>query len=319
MSIAVIYMGGTFGCVGEPLAPMPAQQFITHLNQLDDIANCQFFVAPAVVDSSRCTAQDWLKLVQFIHKLHQQQSFKKFIILHGTDTLSYASAILNRFIQPQLCVACTGSQLPLLDVQGVAIRQHSDALANFKFAIDCVQTHMQGVYLAFAQQCISQGQALKIQTHDFDAFIAQKRLNHNTPLHPFDLTDNLVQQVAQCSILNLMLQPIAIQQLNQQLKQILNQPPHFLILQGYGVGNVAIDDEFLSILQQLKAKNCLTILSSQVALGELSQHYAVSSWVNTADICMDNTQSYADLYAKCIQLYLHFADCEQRIQHWNSY
>lgn len=321
MSIAVIYMGGTFGCIGKPLAPMPAQQFITHLNQLEleDINDCHFFVAPAVVDSSCCTAQDWLKLVQFIHQLHQHQGFEKFIVLHGTDTLSYATALLNRFIKAQLCVVLTGSQLPLLDVEGVSIRQDSDALANLKFAIQCVQTHTEGVYLAFAQQCIAKGQALKIQTHDFNAFTTQKRKENLALPYHLDVTDSDIRDVKHCSILNLMLQPIGIKQLNQHLEQLLNDPPHFLILQGYGVGNFAINDEFLSILQQLKSQNCLTILSSQVALGELSQNYAVSDWVNTADICLDNTQSYADLYAKCIQLYLTFNNSEQRFENWVKY
>lgn len=29
--IALFYMGGTFGCVGEPLAPMPYDQFLPQL------------------------------------------------------------------------------------------------------------------------------------------------------------------------------------------------------------------------------------------------------------------------------------------------
>ena len=32
--IALIYMGGTFGCVGEPLSPMPAEQFLPRLAQV---------------------------------------------------------------------------------------------------------------------------------------------------------------------------------------------------------------------------------------------------------------------------------------------
>ena len=29
--IALFYMGGTFGCIGEPLAPMPYEQFLPQL------------------------------------------------------------------------------------------------------------------------------------------------------------------------------------------------------------------------------------------------------------------------------------------------
>ena len=32
--IALIYMGGTFGCTGEPLSPMPAERFIPQLKRV---------------------------------------------------------------------------------------------------------------------------------------------------------------------------------------------------------------------------------------------------------------------------------------------
>lgn len=32
--IAIVYMGGTFGCVGSPLTPMPAPDFLEKLQQL---------------------------------------------------------------------------------------------------------------------------------------------------------------------------------------------------------------------------------------------------------------------------------------------
>lgn len=32
--IALIYMGGTLGCIGEPLSPMPESTFIPQLQQL---------------------------------------------------------------------------------------------------------------------------------------------------------------------------------------------------------------------------------------------------------------------------------------------
>ena len=65
--IALIYMGGTFGCVGEPLSPMPAEQFLPQLRHVLPLhLSVECFVAPVIQDSSRCTATDWLRLVQFI-------------------------------------------------------------------------------------------------------------------------------------------------------------------------------------------------------------------------------------------------------------
>ncbi len=51
--IALIYMGGTFGCVGEPLSPMPAEQFLPHVAQVLPLnLEIECFVAPVIKDSS---------------------------------------------------------------------------------------------------------------------------------------------------------------------------------------------------------------------------------------------------------------------------
>ena len=59
--IALIYMGGTFGCVGEPLAPLAATEFLPLLQQqLPTHLNIHCFPAPRIQDSSAYTAVDWL-------------------------------------------------------------------------------------------------------------------------------------------------------------------------------------------------------------------------------------------------------------------
>ena len=45
--IALFYMGGTFGCIGEPLAPMPYDQFLPQLEK----------VIPTLNSSLLCCAQ----------------------------------------------------------------------------------------------------------------------------------------------------------------------------------------------------------------------------------------------------------------------
>lgn len=121
--IALIYMGGTFGCIGEPLSPMPAEHFIPQLQQiLPAHLAIECFVAPAIIDSSACTAENWLQLIQMIQQL-QLQAYQYFVVLHGTDTLSYASATLAGFLGSSAHVVLTGSQSPLLDVTGQADRK----------------------------------------------------------------------------------------------------------------------------------------------------------------------------------------------------
>lgn len=66
------------------------------------------------------------------------------------------------------------------------------------------------------------------------------------------------------------MQPIATQHLVQQLRHLLPDPPHFLVLQGFGTGNIAVNDEFLATLDELYARGCVPILATQVTFGVLT-------------------------------------------------
>ncbi len=81
-------------------------------------------------------------------------------MIHGTDTLSYASAVAAHFIADSARVVFTGSQYPLLNVQGTDTREFSDAISNLNFALDAVMKHPVGVYLAFHQQVLHAQTAL---------------------------------------------------------------------------------------------------------------------------------------------------------------
>ncbi|MBD1225649.1 hypothetical protein IDM32_17275 [Acinetobacter seifertii] len=44
-------------------------------------------------------------------------------------------------------------------------------------------------------------------------------------------------------------------------------PPHFLVLQGFGTGNIAVNPELLATLDELYAHGCVPILATQVTFG----------------------------------------------------
>ena len=315
--IALIYMGGTFGCIGEPLAPMPFEKFLPLLQQtVATKFNVDCVAAPVIKDSSACTAADWLALVQQIQRL-QQQGYAHFVVIHGTDTLSYAAATLARFLGQSCHVVITGSQYALLDSIGKEIRDVTDARDNLYFALEQVTIRPTGCYLAFHQQIFHAQTALKIHTTELNAFtgIAAEQ-DCPTVTEAQIISDADLISCRSLSILNIMAQPVELAAFKQQLHNILIQPPHFLIIQGFGTGNLAVDASIIEIFQQLKQKSCLTILNTQVCFGQIDQRYAISEWVHSAKILINNTYGHADLYAKLLQLYLKFETSEQRDQHW---
>ncbi|QHH95865.1 asparaginase [Acinetobacter gyllenbergii] len=319
-TIALIYMGGTFGCIGEPLMPMPEQDFLPLLAKvIPPHLQVECFAAPSIKDSSACTATDWLMLVQQIQQL-QLNGFQHFVIIHGTDTLSYAAATLARFLGHSCHAIITGSQYPLLNIEGNDTREFTDAIGNLYLALEQVLALPSGVYLAFHEQVFHAQSTLKAHTTELDAFVGIKAdQSCDTTADALIVQNQHIEQAAQLSVLNLMLQPIAKQQFILQLKNLLLSPPNFLVLQGFGTGNIAVNDEILALFEQLYHKQCLPIISTQVTFGQLDQRYAISSWIQSAKVLVNDCHSHADLYAKVLQMYLKYPTHEQWFEHWHQH
>lgn len=317
--IALIYMGGTFGCIGEPLHPMPAEDFIPKLTHVLPIhLDIECFVAPVIKDSSACTAVDWLLLIQQIQHLQLKQ-FQHFVVIHGTDTLSYASAMVARFIAKSAHVVFTGSQYPLLNVQGTDTREFTDAINNLNFALEMVVKSPVGVYLAFHQRLVHAQTALKRHTTELDAFSGfslEQATSQNLITHIVQARE--VEQSQHFNCLNLMMQPIAVEQQLHNLGNLLTNPPHFLILQGFGTGNLAVNPQLIALFQDLYEQGCVVVLTTQVPFGGIDQRYAVSAWTAQAKIIVSDCLGHADLYAKALKMYLQYPTAEERFSHWHD-
>ena len=317
--IALIYMGGTFGCIGEPLSPMPAENFIPQLQRILPLhLKIECFVAPSIKDSSACASTDWLQLIQLIQSL-QLKNYQRFVVIHGTDTLSYASATLARFLGQSTHVVLTGSQYPLLNLTGTNTREFSDASDNLNFALDAVATSPVGVYLAFHHQLIHAQTALKQHTSELNAFAGlNAEENLSTAQQSYVVHEQDLQKAQAFNCLSLMVQPVAIEQQITNLKYFQQHPPHVLILQGFGTGNLAVNQEFIDTLYAIQAQGCAIVLTTQVPFGTINQNYAVSEWTQHANIIISDCLGHADLYAKALKMYLQYDSVDQWHAHWHD-
>lgn len=318
--IALIYMGGTFGCIGQPLSPMPESEFLPILEKIfarNVVIDC--FAAASVKDSSAFTAQDWFLLIRQIQDL-QLLHYQDFIIIHGTDTLSYAAATLARFLQQSSRVIVTGSQYPLLNVSGQDIRDFTDALDNLNTAIEHIQKVPMGVYIAFHHKIFHASTVLKIHSTALDAFqgipFTQEIQSESKSVEQFIVQVEHLAHVNALNIINLTLQPIELPQLSKTLSILKQQLPTALILQAYGTGNMATNREIINDCIEIQQLGCPIILDTQVAFGGLDQRYAVSEWLTEAKILINDTHSHADLYAKILKMYLQYPSTNQWHEHW---
>lgn len=317
--IAVIYMGGTFGCIGEPLSPMPATTFIAHLQQhfQPHYPHANFFAADCIKDSTELTAVEWLQLAQQIQTL--RCDYTHFVVIHGTDTLNYACAFLSHLFQDQLRIIFTGSQFPLLNVSADGLHPASDAWTNLNFALEQVLAVKQGVHLAFAATLLDPQSSYKQHTHHHAAFLSTDTPTDKKYVIAKDLNidHQLINKAKTTRLFNYYLSPISTAETAKNLASLVKNPPDILILQCFGSGNLAQSAEIKAHLQALIQQQCWVIISTQVLFGELAQHYATGSWLADLNVAFDPHFGQADCYARAILLYLQHHNCQNWQQYWN--
>jgi L-asparaginase len=116
-SILIIYTGGTIGSVHDPhtgsLVPIDFSQITTHvpeLNRAGITISAVSFNPP--IDSSNVNPSHWRKIANLV--ISQHEKYDGFVVLHGTDTMSYTASALSFMIEGlRKPVILTGSQLPI--------------------------------------------------------------------------------------------------------------------------------------------------------------------------------------------------------------
>ncbi|MDR2917094.1 MAG: type I asparaginase [Tannerella sp.] len=116
-SVLLIYTGGTIGMIENPeTGALESFNFDHLLNYVPELKRFNYTIEiyqfNPPIDSSDMEPSDWAKLVEIISDNYDH--FDGFVILHGTDTMSYTASALS-FMLENLGkpVILTGSQLPI--------------------------------------------------------------------------------------------------------------------------------------------------------------------------------------------------------------
>ena len=139
--ILLIYTGGTIGMIKDyETGALKAFDFKKLLKRIPELQllDCEIdtisFEEP--LDSSNISIQDWQNIASIIEDKYE--SFDGFVVLHGSDTMSYSASALS-FMLENLAkpVVFTGSQLPIGDLR-------TDAKENLITAIQTASLHDKG-------------------------------------------------------------------------------------------------------------------------------------------------------------------------------
>jgi L-asparaginase len=299
--VYVLYTGGTIGSSGSPLAPMSGPDFTKLVHSMPGLTDSQvtgyddlFYTIDYLdtpLDSSNMTPPDWIVIAQRI--LSNYISYDGFVILHGTDTMSWTAAALSFFLEGLTKpVILTGSQLPL----AYAI---NDALLNLTSSIVLAgTTGIPEVCLFCNSELLRGNRTIKADTSALSAFVSPNfpplamighypRVNTSLILPPPPLSTSLsnpnhvirlqndlhamATAIHNFSVVSVTLFP-GIQS-TTMLEAVLRetQPPiRGIVLGTFGAGNAPLSPAFLDILSAANERGITIVDSTQVLKGTVN-------------------------------------------------
>ena len=172
-SVLLIYTGGTIGMIENvetgALENFDFEQLQRHIPELQKFSfaiDSYQFNPP--IDSSDMEPEAWARLVDIIYEAYDQHD--GFVILHGTDTMSYTASALSFMLEGLgKPVILTGSQLPI----GVL---RTDGKENLLTSIEIAADQYLGrpsvpeVCIFFENHLMRGNRTTKINAENFNAF-----------------------------------------------------------------------------------------------------------------------------------------------------
>ncbi|GHS85227.1 L-asparaginase 1 [Bacteroidia bacterium] len=171
--VLLIYTGGTIGMAQNPktgsLYPFDFNQLLDTLPSLRKLnVDIGAYSFDEIIDSSDMNPHYWLNIAQVIESHYQD--YDGFVVLHGTDTMSYtASALSFMFGNLSKPILLTGSQLPI----GVLRSDGKDNLIN---SIEIAAHKENGrslvpeVCICFENSLYRGNRTTKLNAENFNAF-----------------------------------------------------------------------------------------------------------------------------------------------------
>ncbi|WP_242082965.1 asparaginase [Aestuariivivens sediminis] len=289
-NILLIYTGGTIGMTRDfKTGALRAFDFKTLLEKIPELQllDCHIktlsFETP--IDSSNMNPRYWVQIVEMIERHYE--AFDGFVILHGSDTMSYSASALSFMIEGLTKpVVFTGSQLPIGDLRTDAKENLITSIQVASLKSDNVPV-IQEVCLYFEYKLYRANRTTKINAEHFEAFQSPNypeliqsgvhlkvnkdyiyRLPSSTPLKIYKHLDvnvaiiKLFPGITEALITNIL------------------QTPHLkgVILETYGAGNCTTELWFVNLLRKAILEGIHIVNITQCVGGSVMMgHYETSS------------------------------------------
>lgn len=271
-NILLIYTGGTIGMIKDfETGVLKAFNFKKLLQKIPELkhldCNIETISFKKPIDSSNINPEKWIEIAEIIEGNYA--SFDGFVVLHGSDTMSYSASALSFMLENlNKPVVFTGSQLPIGDLR-------TDAKENLITAIQIASLQQKGkaviheVCLYFEYKLYRGNRTTKINAEHFNAFASPNypqlaesgvHLNVNTNLAlPKQAAKKLVvHKKMDSNVVIVKMFP----GINESVLAAIISIPNLkgIILETYGSGNAPTEDWFIATLKKAM-KNGLHIIN----------------------------------------------------------
>ncbi len=288
-AILLVYTGGTIGMIQDTqsrqLKPFDFQQLLNDVPELARFSlriDTHTFANP--IDSSDMHPSIWIELAQLIAQHYDH--YDGFVILHGTDTMSYTASALS-FLLENLAkpVILTGSQLPINTIR-------TDGKENLITAIEIAAATENGapvvpeVAIYFEYKLYRGNRTRKYNADHFDAFhspnysiLAEAGVNIHYDRHAIARPSDkplIVHSDLGLDVGTLRLYPGISQPF---VESVLSIPGlRGLVLETFGSGNGPSDRWFIEALKRAVERGLIILNVTQCSAGCVEMgRYSTSS------------------------------------------
>lgn len=228
------------------------------------------------LDSSNITPQIWIRLVEIIERNYEK--FDGFIILHGTDTMSYSASALS-FMLENLGkpVIFTGSQLPIGSIR-------TDGKENLISSIEIAAAVKNGkpvvpeVCIFFENKLFRGNRTTKNNTEDFHAFLSGNhtalaesgvhiRYNFDAIMHPDSSKPFRIKKELNNNVVILKIFPGISRQIVEQILNINGL--RAVIMETFGSGNAPEQKWFIDCIKNALLKDIVVLNVTQCSIGNV--------------------------------------------------
>jgi len=298
-SILMIYTGGTIGMKQDPLdqtlKPFNFNQIIHEVPELSKFAfKIDSYTFDPLIDSSDVEPALWKSIVKLIR--NKYDAYDGFVILHGTDTMSYsASALSFMFKGLTKPIVFTGSQLPI----GIP---RTDGKENLISAVEIASAKdgkghavVPEVSIFFNSILMRGNRTRKVNAENFNAFISANcqylaeaginiRYNCNIIRHPdsWDKDPEIFTDLdTRVSILKI--HPGITPQVVRNI--LCGQETRAVIIETYGSGNATSKSWFLDIVKEADKMGKVMVNVTQCLSGSVNMDlYATGKSLELAGV-----------------------------------